>query len=322
MIMGWLLVPLVLLVVSLTAEAQQAGKAWRIGVLGIGTPPSCQGDTPPPPMAALQRGLSDLGYVEGRNLVWVVRCPARVEDAMPSAQDLVLLNPDVIVTWSNELTNAVRKLTSRIPIVFIGVSAPETRGIVASLSRPGGNLSGLSNMTSELNEKRLELLREAVPRAQRIGVLFRENPDRSLRHGDKTTPPPMFFGARTIREVPQAFAAANKAGVGALLVYPDPDFYIERDQIVHLAAQAKMPAIYESRDFVTAGGLIAYGADLLDLSRRAATYVHRILTGTKPEDLPVEQPTKFELVINLKTAKALGLTIPPSLLLRADHVIE
>ena len=132
----------------------------------------------------------------------------------------------------------------------------------------------------------------------------------------------MFFGARTIREVPQAFAAANKAGVGALLVYPDPDFYIERDQIVHLAAQAKMPAIYESRDFVTAGGLIAYGADLLDLSRRAATYVHRILTGTKPEDLPVEQPTKFELVINLKTAKALGLTIPPSLLLRADHVIE
>jgi putative ABC transport system substrate-binding protein len=132
----------------------------------------------------------------------------------------------------------------------------------------------------------------------------------------------MFFEARTPGEIPQAFAAASKAGVGALLVFPDPEFYIERHQIVHLAAQARIPAIYESRDFVTAGGLMAYGADLLDLSRRGASYVDRILKGTKPENLPVEQPTKFELVINLKTAKALGLTIPPSLLLRADQVIE
>jgi putative ABC transport system substrate-binding protein len=319
---GKILLLLVLLTTPLAAEAQQAGRAWRVGVLGVGIPPSCQGDTPPPPMVAFQRGLSDLGYVEGRNLVVVLRCPARVEDATPSARDLVLLNPDVIVTWSNELTDAVRRVTSRIPIVFIAVSAPEQRGIVASLARPGGNLSGLSNMTSELNEKRLELLREAVPRAQRIGVLFRQKPDRSLGQGDKALLPPMFFEARTPGEIPQAFAAASKAGVGALLVFPNPEFYIERHQIVRQAAQARIPAIYESRDFVTAGGLMAYGADLLDLSRRGASYVDRILKGTKPEDLPVEQPSKFELVINLKTAKALGLTIPPALLARADQVIE
>ena len=321
MITARVLLLLALMVAPLAAEAQPAAKVWRIGVLGVGIPPSCQGDTPPPPMVALQRGLSDLGYVEGRNLVVVVRCTARVEDATPSARDLVLLNPDVIVTWSNELTDAARRATSRIPIVFISVSAPEQRGIVASLARPGGNLSGLSNMTSELNEKRLELLREAVPRAQRIGILFREKPDRSLGR-NKALHPPMFFEARTPGEIPQAFAAASKAGVGALLVFPDPEFYIERHHIVRQAAQARIPAIYESRDFVMAGGLMAYGADLLDLSRRGASYVDRILKGTKPEDLPVEQPTKFELAINLKTAKALGLTIPPALLLRADQVIE
>jgi putative tryptophan/tyrosine transport system substrate-binding protein len=302
------------------AEAQPAGRAWRIGVLGVGIPPACQGDTPPP-MVALLRGLTDLGYAEGRKLLVVARCPASVHDATPSARDLVAMNPDVIVTWSNELTDAVRRATSRIPIVFISVSAPEQRGIVASLARPGGNLSGLSNMTSELNEKRIELLKEAAPRAQRIGVLFRQRTDRSLGRGDKALPP-MFLEARTPGEIPQAMAAASKAGVGALLVAPDPEFYIERHQIVHLAAQAGIPAIYESRDFVTVGGLMAYGADLVDLSRRAASYVDRILKGAKPEDLPVEQPTKFELVINLKTAKALGLTIPRSLLLRADQVIE
>ena len=210
---GKVLLLLALLTTPLAAEAQPAAKVWRIGVLGVGIPPSCQGDTSPPPMVALQRGLSDLGYVEGRNLVVVPRCAARVEDATPSARDLVLLNPDVIVTWSNELTDAVRRATSKIPIVFISVSAPEQRGIVASLARPGGNLSGLSNMTSELNEKRLELLREAVPRAQRIGVLFREKPDRSLGR-NKALLPPMFFEARTPGEIPQAFAAASKAGVG------------------------------------------------------------------------------------------------------------
>jgi putative ABC transport system substrate-binding protein len=272
-------------------------------------------------MAALRRGLSDLGYVEGRNVALIVRCAADTESATRSARDLAGMDPDVIVTWSNELTDAIRKATAKIPVVFVAVSAPERRGIVASLARPGGNLTGLSHLTSELNEKRLELLRDLVPGAQRIAVLFRQQPDRSLRQGERAVLPLTYFEPRTLGDVPRALAAARKAGVGALLVSPDPGFYIWRQEIVKLTAQARIPAMYENRDFVVAGGLMAYGADLLHLSWRAASYVDRILKGSKPEELPVEQPTKFELVFNLKTAKALGLTIPPSLLLRADQVI-
>src|SRR5262245_15100705 len=312
----------VLCAAPLAAEELRTGKLWRIGILGVGVPPSCERAPEPPPMAALRRGLIDLGYIEGQNLTLVVRCAGDTESATRSAQDLVAMNPDVIVTWSNELTDVTRKATTKIPIVFVAVTAPEKRGIVASLARPGGNLSGLSHLTSELNEKRLELLREAVPGAQRIGVLFRQQPDRFLRQGDRRALPLAYFEAPTPGDVARAFAAASKAGVGALLVSPHPDFYIWRQQIVNLAAQARIPAIYENRDFVTAGGLIAYGADLVHLSGRAASYIDRILKGSKPADLPVEQPTKFELAVNLKTAKTLGLTIPAALMFRADYVIE
>jgi putative ABC transport system substrate-binding protein len=300
--------------------AVDAQRVWRIGILGVGMPPAC--DTPPPLLLALHQGLSERGYVEGRNFVSLVRCPARVEDAAPSARDLASLKPDVIVTWSNELTDAARRATSTIPIVFVAVTEPEQRGIVASLPRPGGNLSGLSHMTSELNGKRLELLRETVPRAQRVGVLVRHKRDRSLSLRDSASVELTFFEARTPSELTQAFAAISKAGVGALLVYPDPEFYVERQGIVAAAAQVRIPAVYENRDFVMAGGLMSYGADLMDLSRRAATYVDKILKGAKPGDLPVEQPTKFELVINMKAARALGLTVPESLLARADQVVE
>jgi putative ABC transport system substrate-binding protein len=305
----------------LAAEAQQAGKVWRIGILGVGTAPTSEGDMPPV-LLALRQGLSERGYVEGQNAASFARCPAGMKDATRSARSLASLNPDVIVTWSNELTEAAKRATSTIPIVFIAVTEPE-RGLVTSLAKPGSNLSGLSHMTSELNGKRLELLSETLPRVERFGVLVRQRPGRPLSQWNRATLlQPTYFEARTPSEIAQAFVAISKAGVGALLVYPDPEFYVERQRIVAAAAEVRIPAIYESRDFVTAGGLMAYGADIVDLSRRAATYVDRILRGVKPRDLPVEQPTKFELVINLKTAKALGLTIPPSVLLRADQVIE
>jgi putative ABC transport system substrate-binding protein len=310
-----------LLAGSSAAEGQQAQRMWRIGLLGLGIPPACESDFPPP-LLALRRGLGDLGYVEGRNFVFVARCPPSVADATPTARALAALNPDIIVTWSNELTSAVKAATSTIPVVFIGVTEPEQRGIVTSLAKPGGNLTGLSHMTSELNGKRLELLRETVPGLKRVGVLVRRKSGQPGSEWERAGLHPMFFEARAPHEIAAAFVALSKAGVGALLVHPDPGFYMERQRIVQSAAHARLPSIYENRDFATAGGLMAYGADISDLSRRAATYLDRILKGAAPANLPVEQPTKFDLVINLKTAKALGLTIPPSLLQRADQVIE
>jgi ABC-type uncharacterized transport system substrate-binding protein len=305
----------------IAGEAQPSGKIWRIGILGMGTPPRCEGDTPPP-LRALLHGLRERGYVEGQTAAFLAQCPAGLEDAPRSARTLASLNPDVIVTWSNELTDALRAVTSTIPIVFVAVTEPEKRGVVATLAKPGRNLSGLSHMTSELNGKRLELLGETLPHVRRVGVLVRRKPDRSSSQWSGVALQPTFFEARTPGEIAQAFDAINKAGVGALLVYPDPEFYVERERIVAAAAHVRIPAMYESRDFVAAGGLMAYGADIVDLSRRAATYFDRILRGARPGDLPVEQPTKFELVLNLMTAKALGLTIPPSVLVRADQVIE
>jgi putative ABC transport system substrate-binding protein len=310
-----------MLAMPIAGEAQPPGKVWRIGILGVGTPPRCEGDTPPP-LLALIRGLHERGYVEGRNAVFLAQCPAGVEDAPRSARSLASLNPDVIVTWSNELTDALRTVTSTVPVVFVAVTEPERRGVVATLAKPGRNLSGLSHMTSELNGKRLELLGETLPHVRRVGVLVRRKIDGSSSQWTQTSLRPAFFEARAPGDIAPAFDAISKAGVGALLVYPDPEFYVERERIVAAAAQVRIPVMYESRDFVTAGGLMAYGADIVDLSRRAAVYVDRILRGAKPGDLPVEQPTKFELVLNLQTAKALGLTIPPSVLVRADQIIE
>jgi putative ABC transport system substrate-binding protein len=196
---------------------------------------------------------------------------------------------------SNELAEALKKVTATVPVVFVAVADPEEGGLVASLARPGGNMTGFSHLTGELTGKRLQLLKDALPRLRRVAALVTE------KH-------------RAIER--------EAARLEAVLVHPHPMFWLERQRIAQFASEFGLPAIYENADFVEAGGLMAYGASLVDMSRRAAGYIDRILKGAKPADLPVEQPTKFELVINMRTAKTLGLTIPPALLLRADQVIE
>ncbi len=258
-----------------------------------------------------------------RNYVVVERCAVREGDEMVNAaRDLIGQHVDVVIVGSNELAEALKKATSTVPVVFVGVAEPEERGLVASLARPGGNMTGLSHLTGELAGKRLQLLKDAVPRLARVAALVTAKHRAIEREAARLGLQVQFFIARRPDEIGAAFAAARAARPEALLVHPHPMFWVERRRIAQLASETGLPAIYENADFVEAGGLMAYGASLADMSRRAAGYIDRILKGVKPADLPVEQPTKFELVINLKTAKALGLTIPPSLLLRADQVIE
>jgi putative tryptophan/tyrosine transport system substrate-binding protein len=312
-----------LLAAPLAAEAQPAGKVWRIGLLVPGLPPGCGLDSHPPPLLALRAGLRELGYVEAHNYVFVPRCAVREgEEMLSAASDLVGQNVDIVMVASNELAEALKKATTTVAVVFVAVTEPEEGGLVASLARPGGNMTGFSHLTGELTGKRFQLLKDTLPRLRRVAALgtkkHREIEREAARLGLRID----LFIARQPGEIAAAFAAARAARPEALLVHPHPMFWLERRRIVQLASEIGLPAIYESADFVTAGGLMAYGASLVDMSRRAAGYIDRILKGAKPADLPVEQPTKFELVINLKTAKALGLTIPSSLLLRADQVIE
>jgi len=226
------------------------------------------------------------------------------------------------VMASNELADALKAATPTVPGVFFAVADPDKSGLVATLARPGGNITGFSHLTGELAGKRLQLLKETVPRLRRVAALAtkkqRQIESEAARLGLQT----QLFIAQKPSEIGAALTAARSAGSKALLVQPHPMFWLERRRIAQLALEFGLPAIYENVDFVEAGGLMAYGASLVDMARRAAGYVDRILKGTKPADLPVEQPTKFELVINMKTAKALGLTIPQTLLLRADQVIE
>jgi ABC-type uncharacterized transport system substrate-binding protein len=312
-----------LLAAPLAAEAQPAGKVWRIGLLVPGLPPGCGLDSHPPPLLALRAGLRELGYVEAHNYVFVPRCAVREgEEMLSAASDLVGQNVDIVMVASNELAEALKKATTTVAVVFVAVTEPEEGGLVASLARPGGNMTGFSHLTGELTGKRFQLLKDTLPRLRRVAALgtkkHREIEREAARLGLRID----LFIARQPGEIAAAFAAARAARPEALLVHPHPMFWLERRRIVQLASEIGLPAIYESADFVTAGGLMAYGASLVDMSRRAAGYIDRILKGAKPADLPVEQPTKFELVINLKTAKALGLTIPQSLLLQADKVIE
>ena len=209
-----------------------------------------------------------------------------------------------------------------MPVVFIAVADPEERGLVASLARPGGNMTGFSHLTGELMGKRLQLLKETLPKLKRVAALATQKHREIEREAARLGLQIQHFIARQPSEIEAAFAAARAARPEALLVHPHPMFWLERRRIVELASEIGLPAIYENADFVEVGGLMAYGASLVDMSRRAAGYIDRIVKGAKPAELPVQQPTKFELVINLKTAKALGLTIPQTLLLRADRVIE
>jgi putative ABC transport system substrate-binding protein len=314
-----------LLTLPLAVEAQQAAKIARIGYLT-----SKLGADPRLP-EAFRQGLRDLGYVEGRNLVIENRDAEGKSDLLPAlAAELVALKVDVIVTTSNISTRAARQATETIPIVFAVAADPVGSGLVNSLARPGGNVTGLSVLAAELVGKRLELLTQAVPGVSRVAVLWLpgalgERTDKDMLKEAEAAARALgvqlqFVEARGPADIDRAFSDMTRARAGALTLLPSNLFLREHRRLVDLAAKNRLPAVYTLREFVDAGGLMAYGPNLADLSRRAATYVDKILKGAKPADLPIEQPPKFELVINLKTAKTLGLTIPQSVLLRADEV--
>ena len=318
-----LILAMAILAAPLPAEAQQAAKVPRIGVLRPGSPPD-------PSVEAFRQGLRDLGYVEGQNIAveyrWAEGKTDRLRDL---AAELVQLKVVVIVTSTTAGVQAARNATTTIPIVMAAASDPVGVGFVASLARPGGNVTGLSLLDTELSAKRLELLREAVPGLGRMGVLWSPaDPGMTLQFNVVQDAAQLLglqihnLQVRDSSDFQGAFQAASSGRVGALLVLAQPFTLLHRTQIVDLAGKSRLPAIYTSTPFVDAGGLMSYAPIYPDLFRRAAVYVDKILKGAKPADLPVEQPTKFELVINLKTAKSLGLTIPQSVLIRADRVIE
>jgi putative ABC transport system substrate-binding protein len=303
------------LAAPLGAEGQQAGKVARIGVLGTDR-------------EAFRQGLRDLGYVEGRNVVIEYRLDEGKPERLPAlAAELVALRVDVIVTGGTVQALAAKQATTTLPIVFTQVGDPVASGLVTSLRRPGGNATGLSTLAQELVAKCLEQLKQAVPGVGRVSVLRDESTGKNTLKDTEVAARALgvqlqVVEARGPADFDRAFSDMTRARAGALAVLPTPMFFLERSRLVDLAAKNRLPTVFPYREFVDAGGLMAYGPNLADLSRRGATYVDKILKGAKPGDLPVEQPSKFDLVINLKTAKALGLTIPPSLLARADQVIE
>jgi putative tryptophan/tyrosine transport system substrate-binding protein len=281
-------------------------------------------------VVAFRQGLSETSYVRAKNLEIETRYAEGRLDRLPAlAADLVGRKVDVIVAVADPAAHAAKDATSTIPIVFIAGDDPIRQGLVASLARPGGNLTGVSLLTRELHPKRLELLSELVPQAKVIALLV--NP--SIPASERMMPAVqeaaqangvqlLVLKASTESEINAAFASVVHRQAGALIVSSDAFFFSRREQIVALASELSVPAIYEARDFATAGSLISYGASLTAIYRQAGIYTGKILKGAKPADLPVMQPTTFELVVNLKTAKALGITIPPSILSRADEVIE
>jgi putative ABC transport system substrate-binding protein len=325
-----LLLPLSLLVAPRVAEAQQPTKVYRIGWLSADFPPPSS--TSEILEAAFRQGLRALGYVEGQNLLIESRyAEGRAERLPDLAAELVRLQVEVLVAWGAPAIRAAQHATRTIPIVMAGTADAVAQGFIASLARPGGNITGLSERGLELHGKRLELLKEAVPQSARIAVLTNPaSPYHTSRMHDLTV------AAQTLglqlhvvevlraEELDTAFAALSQARADALLLVSDALVLSPSriGRIVDLAATSRLPAMYDWRAFVDAGGLMAYGPSYPDAFRRAATYVDKILKGAKPEDLPVEQPMKFELVINLKTTQALGLTIPPTLLFQADEVIR
>ncbi len=312
----------------LGASAQQAAKVPRIGYLAANLA------TAPQLTEAFRQGLYDLGYVEDRNVVIEYRDAEGKLERLPAlATDLVALKVDVIVTAVGTYAALVAQQATRmLPIVFIAVGDPVTSGLVTSLARPGGNVTGLSLLFPELVGKCLEYLKQTVPGVSRVTVLWEpgavaERTEKDILKAAEVAARalgvrPQFIEARGPVDIDRAFSEMTRAHAGALIVLSTPMFASERRHLVDLAAKNRLPTVFSFREYVDAGGLMSYGPKLADLFHRAATYVDKILKGAKPADLPVEQPTKFELVINLKTAKALGLRIPPVLLARADEVIE
>ncbi len=314
-----------LLAAPLPTEAQQAGKVYRIGYLAFGT----GGPTTSPTYMGLRQGLHELGYVEGQNLVLEYSSAERKSERRPiMAAELVRLKVDVIVTpGATTLIRAAQGATRTIPIVVSGFRVdPVETGFVVSLARPGGNITGLTNRDLELHPKRLELLKEAFPRISRVAIIWR--------------PPHQKYAMKEVAAAGQALGIQIQSVLGeheesafSVISWESPDGLIvgtspltlgprHRARVIEFTAKRRLPTIYNRSRFVDAGGLMSYNADLQHLYRRVASYVDKILKGAKPGDLPVERPTKFELVVNLKTAKKLGLTIPPSILYRADKVIK
>jgi putative ABC transport system substrate-binding protein len=303
----------------------QAGRVWLIGLLASGSPASAA-----PYIDGLRRGLQEAGYIEGRNLALEERWAGGRSDLFPGlAADLVSRKVDLILAWGSTATTAARAATNTLPIVFVAVGDPVGIGVVSNLARPGANVTGLTNISADLSVKLLELLNETIPALARIGVLQNPANPATAFLLKQTETAARSFGARLTvvaardpSEFEDAFATMVKARAGALVVLADPMFLTHRSRIADLAAKSRLPAVFNVRQYAEVGGLMSYGPNLAELFRRAAVLIDRILRGASPGDLPVEQPTTYELVINLKTARALGLTIPPSLLLRADLVIE
>jgi putative ABC transport system substrate-binding protein len=318
-----------LLAAPLAVEAQQAGKVYRVGYIGP-TPVAKIISDPAQYFNSFRREMGQRGYVEGQDLVLELRSvEGRVDRVSEVVGELVRLNADVIVAVSAPVIQVARQATRTIPIVMVGVGDPVATGFVASLARPGGNITGLSQLSPELSAKRLDLLKEVVPGVSRVAILWNPTNPSNAPQLEVTKVAAQALGmqlqlleVRGPQDFESGFQAAMRGRAGALITLDDLLIYTRRTQIVALAAKSRLPAIYAWSTFAEAGGLMSYGPDFRDMYRQAAVFVDKILKGAKPGDLPIEQPAKFELVINLKTAKALGLTLPPSLLQRADQVIE
>jgi ABC-type uncharacterized transport system substrate-binding protein len=314
-----------LVAVAGIAEAQQPGKVPRIGFLSGVSPSTLSGR-----VDSFRQGLRELGYVEGKNIVIEWRFAEGKLDNLPAlAAELVRLKVDVIVTAAPPVTRAAKQATATIPIVMAFDDDPVGSGFVASLDRPGGNITGQSTQSPEISGKQLEFLREIVPKLSRVDVLgdvTRPGVPQALREinvvADAFRVQVQYLEVRGPKDIETAFRAASKERSDALIVLGSPVLRSQQKQVVDLAVKSRLPATYSRPEFVEDGGLMTYGGNINDLYRRAATYVDRILKGAKPADLPVEQPKKFELIINLKAAKQIGLTIPPNVLARADKVIK
>jgi putative ABC transport system substrate-binding protein len=305
----------------LTASAQQQAKIVTIGVLAI---------EPWPPIDTFRRALHDLGYIEGKNVSFEYRYAKGDDERLPAlANDLVGLNVDVILTWGTDAALAAKQATTTIPIVMGTIGDPLGIGIVTNLAHPGGNVTGFSSRAAELEAKRLQLLKELVPGLSRVAILF--NPTnhymplalQSARKGAQVLHVSLaVYEVHDTTTLDAAFVTLTKDRPDALMIPADTFLVSQRSRIAQFAIENKLPSVYSFREYIEAGGLIAYTPNYYDLFRRAASYVDKILKGTKPGELPIEQPTRFLLLVNLQTARALGLAVPPRLIARADKVIE
>jgi putative tryptophan/tyrosine transport system substrate-binding protein len=319
----WLILGAMLLALCVSAQAQQSKKVPRIGYLDPASPEASLRQ-----IEALRKGLAELGYVEAKNIVIEYRYGDGKRDRLSAAaSELVRRQVDVIVTGSTPGVEAAKNATNTIPIIFATIGDPVRSGLVESLARPGGNITGLTIFSPELGGKRLELLKETFPKITRVAFIWSTmNPGFSFAEAEAAGKP---LGVKVqsvqigdVDNIESAFEKVRKLGSQAFTTAPDPVMRLNRRKLLDFAAKNRLPAMYGTLDFVNAGGLMSYAPNTIDLYRRAAYYVDRILKGANPADLPVEQPTKFEFVINLKTAKQLDLTIPQSVLFRADKVIK